>query len=197
MKILTTDKMTLQDLERIAARCCLCELHKNRNLPVFAKGKNDFGLMIVGMVPGPEENKIGLPFVGPAGKLLDSILMHLNISPDTVYITNTVKCALAPGLSLKESWIDACFPFLMAQIFFVKPFIIVSLGADATNTLLGLQSGTPIGILRGRLYEWFGGIYITPTYHPSYLLRGGGMSHPHYAKVLADISLALNKIRTF
>jgi len=183
--------MNLTDLQIAAASCCLCDLHKNRKKPVFAKGENCFGLMIVGMVPGPEENEKGIPFVGSAGKLLDDLLSKLDISTKDVYITNTVKCALKPGIALKEQWIEACLPFLIAQITIIKPKVILSLGADATNTLLGLPLMTPISDLRGRAQKWLDQIYVIPTYHPSYLLRGGGRNHKDYNKVLKDFGFAV------
>jgi DNA polymerase len=148
--------------------------------------------MIIGMVPGPEENEIGLPFVGPAGKLLESILNAIDIHSEDVYITNTVKCALKPGIPLKEEWITACISFLISQIYLIRPNVIITLGADATNALLGLPLDTKIGDFRGKAAKYMGSqIYVVPTYHPSYLLRGGGQQHKHYSTVIKDFVFAL------
>jgi DNA polymerase len=155
--------------------------------PVFARGAG-FDFMVCGMIPGPEENKAGSPFVGRSGLLLNRILTELKLNDD-VYITNIVKCALTPGISLKQEWIDSCIIYLLAQMELTKPKVIVTLGADATNGLLGNSLDTKIGKLRGkaRLYM---NTHVVPTYHPSYLLRGGGPEHRDYDKVKSDFELA-------
>lgn len=170
-----------------AGKCTLCDLHSNRINPVFARGdQTDF--MICGMVPGPDENKAGLPFVGKSGKLLDVILSDTQLL-GKVYITNIVKCALTPGIPLQQDWIDSCILYLLAQISRTKPKVILTLGADATNGLLGNPLDTKIGDLRGRAHDYMG-THVVPTYHPSYLLRGGGVQHKHYSRVKEDFDMA-------
>lgn len=174
-------------VEASASKCTLCELSSNRIKPVFARGEfTDF--MICGMVPGGEENRTGTPFVGQAGKLLDVILNDVDLL-NKVYITNIVKCALKPGIPLKQDWIDNCVVYILAQISRLKPKIILTLGADATNGLLGYPLDTKIGDLRGRAQEYMG-THVVPTYHPSYLLRGGGIKHKKYGKVIEDFELS-------
>lgn len=182
--------MYLQTLEAAAAVCECCDLHKNRIKPVFAKGNPEADLMICGMVPGPDENEAGSPFVGRAGKLLDVILDKVDLTLDDVYITNTVKCALKPGISLTEGWISSCLAFLLAQIAFVNPKAIITLGADATNALLGLPLDTKIGFMRGKVQPYYY-MHVIPTYHPSYLLRGGGEKHKYFNRVIEDFELAV------
>lgn len=182
--------MDLKTLELIAANCVECELHIGRTNAVFARGNQTAGIMICGMVPGPDENLAGSPFVGRAGKLLDQILEDSRISQDDVYITNAVKCALRPGIPLTESWIAACLPYIVSQIALIKPKVIVTLGADSTNALLGFSLDTKIGANRGKVLQYADDIFVVPTYHPSYLLRGGGRQHKHYNKVLNDFDLA-------
>jgi uracil-DNA glycosylase family 4 len=177
--------MDLRELQEVAASCTQCELHKGRLNPVFSKGSPDSGIMICGMVPAVEENNAGIPFVGRAGKLLDDILDDVSIPKDNVYITNLVKCFLAAGLPLKQDWIDACFPYLITQIYLTKPKVILTLGKDATVTLLGLDNKMPLGMVRGRVFDYAGAAVI-PTYHPSFLLRGGGKNSKYYGKVLGD-----------
>lgn len=177
----------LEMIEYGASGCTLCELHSNRINPVFARG-NIADFMICGMVPGPDENKAGMPFIGKAGQLLDVILSDVQLL-NKVYITNIVKCALRPGIPLKQDWIDSCIVYLLAQISKVRPKIILTLGADATNGLLGNTLDTKIGELRGRAHDYMG-THIVPTYHPSYLLRGGGVQHKHYSRVKEDFELA-------
>jgi DNA polymerase len=174
-------------VEYRASTCTLCDLYYNRIKPVFARGEHtDF--MICGMVPGPDENEIGMPFVGKAGKLLDVILSDTQLL-DKVYITNIVKCALKPGIPLQQNWIDNCIIYLLAQISRIQPKVILTLGADATNGLLGNPLDTKIGDLRGKAHDYMG-THIVPTYHPSYLLRGGGVQHKHYGRVKEDFELA-------
>lgn len=185
-RIVIVDK-ELGMVEYEAGQCVVCELNRNRLNPVFARGDNtDF--MICGMVPGPDENKAGLPFVGRSGQLLDVILSDVQLL-NKVYITNIVKCALTPGIPLKQEWIDGCILFLLAQIGRLKPKVIMTLGADATNGLLGNLLDTKIGDLRGRAHDYMG-THVVPTYHPSYLLRGGSVQHKHYSRVKEDFELA-------
>ena len=182
--------MDLNTLRQAAASCTSCELHKGRINPVFDKGNPQSRLMICGMVPAYEENKQGVPFVGRAGQLLDVILRRTHIND--VYITNLVKCFLAPGKKLKSDWINPCLAYIVNQINIVFPYAIITLGADATNTLLGMPEDTSIGKMRGREHEWGGRIKIVPTYHPSFLLRQGGESSKHFNKVIDDFTLARN-----
>lgn len=179
--------MDLDTVEQHAAACTMCELNINRIKAVFARG-NSSDFIICGMVPGPDENKIGSPFVGRAGQLLDIILDQTELT-DKVYITNIVKCALKPGISLQQDWIDNCIQYLLAQIFILQPKVIITLGGDATNGLLGLPLDTKIGQLRGKAHDYLD-MYVVPTYHPSYLIRGGGVQHKQYDKVIEDFELA-------
>lgn len=186
------DKLAI--IEQAAAKCTACELHKNRILPVFAKGDPDTNFVICGMVPGPDENEVGVPFVGKAGKVLDSILDRIGLKD--IYITNLVKCALQPGIPLKENWITNCFPIILAQIVIIAPLVTITLGADATNALLNLPSNTPIGRVRGKAYPYLTGL-VVPTYHPSYLARGGGEQHKNFETVVEDFRLAISSTRRF
>ena len=179
----------LINVEYVAGKCELCELSSNRMTPVFARGEEtDF--MVCGMVPGNEENRVGIPFIGRAGQLLDIILDDIGMH-DKVYITNIVKCALKPGIPLKQDWIDHCIVYLLAQISRLKPKVILTLGADATNGLLGYSLDTMIGGVRGKQLDYMG-THVVPTYHPSYLLRGGGVKHKYYSRVVDDFKLAKN-----
>lgn len=188
--IVTAENKMHQDLKIITyacSICTLCELHQGRIQPVFDRG-NYTDFMVCGMVPGPDENKAGMPFVGRAGRLLDVILNDTQLL-NKVYITNIVKCALTPGIPLKQDWIDNCTVYLLAQIARIKPKVIMTLGADATNGLLGNPLDTKIGDLRGRAHNYMS-THVVPTYHPSYLLRGGGVRHKQYDRVKEDFELA-------
>lgn len=175
--------MTLDCIKDIAATCTLCELHKNRIQPVFAKGDHSSRIMVCGMVPAHEENAVGIPFVGRAGKLLNKILSDSGI--DNPYITNIVKCCLSPGIKLSADWIDHCIPYLINQIGVIRPRVILTLGSDASNGLLGTNN-LQMSQLRGKVFEYSANISVLPTYHPSYLLRGGAEKHRHYQTVVDD-----------
>jgi len=182
--------MDLELLQQSAASCKGCELHTGRINPVFAKGNPEAKIMVCGMVPADEENKVGLPFVGRAGQLLDKILADIGKTINDVYITNLVKCYLAAGLPLKQSWIDNCLPYLIVQINLIQPKVIITLGKDATFNLLGLDNKTALGKVRGTVDQYDSNIKVIPTYHPSYLLRGGGEKHKSYLDVINDFLLA-------
>ena len=183
--------MDLKSLQDAAASCTRCELHKGRNKPVFAKGNSKSKIMVCGMVPAGDENKVGLPFVGRAGQLLDTILAELGWTLDDVYVTNLVKCYLAAGLPLKSNWIDSCLPYLIAQIGAIKPKVIITLGKDASVVLLAEDPKKALGKIRQqRVYDYAPDIRVIPTYHPSYLLRGGGTGHRSFPDVVNDFLLA-------
>lgn len=155
-----------------------------RDKMVFATGTPDATLMFVGEAPGAEEERLGEPFVGPAGQLLTRIIGAMGFARKDVYISNI--CKFRPVTddgrpqgsrnrppSRKE--MDACLPFITEEIRIVQPRVIVAVGATAANGL-GIE-GT-VGALRGRFRD-FNGTPVMVTYHPSYLLRreqeGGGL----------------------
>jgi len=175
--------LTLRNIQKQAAECALCELHTGRNKAVFGRGNENTNVVICGMCPGPEENRVGLPFVGTAGKILDAILNQVFNNPD-FYITNLVKCFVKPGISLKEEWMSACLPYLLVQLHIIKPKVIVLLGGDVAQYLL--DTDTKIGQLRNMNNLSFMKIPTICTYHPSYLARGGGIKHRHYQRVVDD-----------
>jgi uracil-DNA glycosylase family 4 len=177
-------------LREQVAICELCNLHKTRVNPVFDKGNPNAVLMICGMVPARDENEQGTPFVGRAGKLLDTILVAAGLTYDDVYITNLVKCFVAAGQSLEKSWVESCRPYLMEQIRIINPHVIITLGADSSRSLCDLAGNIPMHKMRGRALYYSKETMIIPTYHPSYLLRKGGVKSDAYREVLQDFDLA-------
>lgn len=189
--------MDLQTVQDTAATCKLCDLCKNRIKPVFSRGYYNADIVICGMCPGPDENKIGVPFVGTAGKILDEILGNIftgETEPhDHVYITNLVKCYVQPGIVLKNEWMTRCLPYFLAQMHFIKPKVIISLGKDVANFFIP-NNNESMGTMRRHVhYDYMGAILIT-TYHPSYLARGGGIKHKHFGMVVEDFKRALKYI---
>jgi DNA polymerase len=188
--------MDLIKLQSFAAECTNCELHNDRITPVFAKGSPDAKIMICGMCPGPDENSEdnnnGWPFIGRAGQLLDQILDDVQLTQKDVYITNVVKCYLKPGIRLEDEWINSCFPYLINQIGFIKPKVVVGLGADAGRALLNKSKAVSLGSMRDKRYRLTDETSIVVTYHPSYFLRAGGKSHKYYDRVIEDLNWVKN-----
>jgi DNA polymerase len=161
-----------RELELIAeevSQCTRCpELLATRNKTVFGVGPVDPELCFVGEGPGGEEDIQGLPFVGPAGQLLNKIIHACGFQREEVYICNIVKCR-PPGNRLPlVSEAANCRGFLERQLELVRPKFICALGACAAQNLLGTTQS--IGRLRRHFYE-YNGIPVLCTYHPAYLLR--------------------------
>ncbi len=162
----------LARLERdVIGDCRRCRLCEKRRHVVFGVGDPEARLMFVGEGPGADEDRLGEPFVGRAGQLLDRILaaMGLDRRGGGVYIANVVKCRPPGNRDPQPDEQAACLPFLAAQVAIVRPEAIVALGRVA---LLALTGGgvTSLGRVRGRWLDW-NGIPLMPTYHPAYLLR--------------------------
>jgi len=183
--------MDLIKLEQIAAQCKLCSLHIGQIRPVFARGWPEADILVCGMCPGPDENNIGAPFVGLAGKVLDQILDRSFSLKHKVYITNLVKCFVPPGKNLEEVWMHTCLPYFIVQLQLIKPKVVIALGKDVCNYIL--KKDDPIGAMRGNVYDYMNAKVIC-TYHPSYLARGGGINHKHFNRVVKDFSKALKYI---
>ncbi|MCB9743042.1 MAG: uracil-DNA glycosylase [Alphaproteobacteria bacterium] len=149
-------------------RCRLCE---GRERLVFGMGNPGADLVIVGEGPGAQEDRQGLPFVGPSGQMLDRMLQHvLELDRTRVYILNVVKCRPPSNRTPHPDEIKACSPFLMRQLEAIQPKVILTMGRPATQTLLDTSRG--INALRGRFHLWGPRqVPVMPTYHPAYLLR--------------------------
>jgi len=149
--------------------CERCGLCRSRRTIVFGVGDPDADLVICGEGPGAQEDRQGVPFVGPAGQMLYKMLEHvLGLQRDQVYIVNVVKCRPPGNRTPLPEEIAACRPFLDAQLEAVRPKVILSLGRPATQTLL--RTGRGIKSLRGK-WQQLGDVPVMPTFHPAYLLR--------------------------
>jgi uracil-DNA glycosylase family 4 len=115
-------------------------------------------------------------------------LDDVQLTQKDVYITNVVKCYLKPGIRLEDKWIDSCFPYLINQIGFIKPKVVVGLGADAGRALLNKSKNVSLGSMRDKRYKLTDETSIVITYHPSYFLRAGGKKHKHYYKIIEDLN---------
>jgi len=169
--------------ERVAS-CQLCRLCEKRTNTVFGVGDRGADWMLIGEAPGENEDRLGEPFVGQAGKLLDNMLRSLTLARDTnVYIANVIKCRPPGNRNPEPDEVARCEPYLQRQVALVKPKLIVALGRFAAQSLLKTEAS--ISSLRGRVHE-YEGVPVIVTYHPAYLLR----SLPDKAKAWADLCLA-------
>lgn len=178
-------------LQQAVAGCVKCRLCETRNNTVFGVGDQKAKWMFIGEGPGRNEDLQGIPFVGPAGKLLDNMLLAMGLSrTENAYIANVVKCrptdengrdrAPAPEEAL------ACMPYLQRQIELVQPAVLVALGKTAAVSLLGLPPDSAVGKLRGQVFR-YRDMPLVVTYHPAYLLR----RLTEKGKSWADLCLAM------
>jgi len=155
--------------------CTRCKLHGGRTRLVFGVGNPSAQLMFVGEGPGADEDLQGEPFVGRAGQLLTKMIEAMGFARSEVYIANVVKCRPPGNRDPEPDEIEACEPFLKAQIAAIRPHVVVALGRFAVQTLL--RDATPISRQRGRWRE-YEGVKLMPTFHPAYLLRNPAEKKP-------------------
>jgi DNA polymerase len=159
----------LQAVADEARVCTRCALHEGRHNSVFSRGGGASGLVFVGEGPGEEEDRQGSPFVGPAGQLLDRMILAMQLGRDDVYVCNIVKCRPPNNRKPEPEEMSRCMPYLAEQLAILQPRVIVALGATAVQGLLGTSEG--ITRLRGQWKLYKGKIPVMPTFHPAYLLR--------------------------
>lgn len=175
----------LTQIRQILGDCRRCKLCHGRNNLVYGEGAAEPWVVFVGEGPGADEDRLGQPFVGAAGELLNKMIKAMadeagkrghgelreHLSRQQVYIANVVKCRPPGNRTPEADEIAACAPFLRAQIESLRPRVIVALGRTPTHYLL--QTTAPISRLRGHFAAW-NGIPVMPTYHPAYVLRTEG-----------------------
>lgn len=166
-----TDLAALRLLEERATGCTACELSATRTTVVFGVGDPEARLMLVGEAPGKNEDLQGEPFVGAAGKLLDSLLAEIGLLREDAYIVNVLKCRPPGNRDPRPGEIDACKGYLREQIRVIRPAVVVTLGNFATKLLLNTETG--ITRLRGIPHRWWLDAILVPTFHPAAALRGG------------------------
>jgi uracil-DNA glycosylase family protein len=185
----------LDELRKQAAGCTACDLYKTGTQVVFGEGPGDAEAMFVGEQPGDQEDKLGHPFVGPAGKLLDEALSDAGIDREQVYLTNVVKHFkwVARGkrrIHQKPKWseVAACKPWFEGELEAVQPRVLVCLGATAAQALLGREfrvsreRGVPVP---SNLAE-----HVLATVHPSSILRGDPETREReYGALVSDLTV--------
>jgi len=185
---------TLPELKAALERFEGCSLKSLATNTVFADGSPERGIMFIGEAPGHDEDRVGLPFVGRAGKLLDKMLASIGLDRTQAYIVNVLPWRPPDNRNPEPTEVAKCIPFLRRHIELAKPKILILLGAVSVRHVLGQSDG--IMRLRGRWHEYHVAghmIPVMPTLHPAYLLR-----RP-IDKRLAwrDLQAVAQKVKTF
>ena len=168
---------TMDSLDALATECRQCRrcpLAEGRIQVVLARGNPSARLLVIGEAPGAEEDRLGLPFVGRSGQLLDRLLVEAGLDPERdLYIVNGIKCRPPQNRRPTPAELAACRPWLERQVALVDPALILLVGATALQAVLGVKGG--ITRLRGQWLPGEGPLLacraLMPLLHPSYLLR--------------------------
>ena len=187
VEIVDTSQLDWPALQSAVSSCTACVLHESRTNTVFGVGDHHAQVMVIGEAPGADEDKQGEPFVGPAGQLLNNMLLAIGYKREQVYIANILKCRPPGNRDPQPEEVSQCESFLKRQIALVKPKVILAVGRIAAHNLMKVE--TPIGKMRGKLYR-YGDTPVVVTYHPAYLLR----KPSEKAKSWDDLRLALSII---
>jgi DNA polymerase len=173
------------ELKTSVAACTDCKLRAGCTQTVFGVGDEHAEWLLVGEAPGAEEDRLGEPFVGQAGKLLDNMLAAIGLKRGaSVYIANVIKCRPPGNRNPEPDEVAACAPYLARQIELIRPKLIVAMGRFAAQALL--DTDATIASLRGSVHRYHG-VPLVVTYHPAYLLR----NLPDKAKAWADLRFAV------
>ena len=177
----SAERVELAKLFYEEGSCTRCALGASRTRFVFGTGVPDATVVLVGEAPGAAEDRQGLPFVGPAGKLLDELLAGVGLDrASNVFICNVLKCRPPGNRDPLPEEVELCSPILRRQLEILKPSLIVTLGRFAAQALL--RSDAPMGAMRRKIHS-YGEIPLIATYHPAYLLR----NRQAIAEVEADL----------
>ena len=179
---------TWEELEKSIANCQKCKLCKTRQNIVFGVGNKNATVMFIGEGPGADEDRLGEPFVGRAGKLMNMAFEAIGLKREDVYIANIVKCRPPANRNPEDDEAFACLDYLRNQVILVKPKIIVLLGSVALKNILGKEYG--ITSSRGKWFEKKG-IHYMPTWHPAALLR----DETKKIDFIKDLKLVMDKLK--
>jgi DNA polymerase len=181
---------SFEALRETALGCTQCALAETRTQVVFGVGDPRAGLMFVGEGPGEQEDLRGEPFVGRAGQLLTALIEGIGLTRADVYIANVVKCRPPGNRDPLPVEIETCRPYLEAQLGFIEPKVVVTLGNFATKLLLATKDG--ITKLRGREFPYRDAVLV-PVLHPAAVLRNTGASLAQTRADFVTIKRALAK----
>jgi DNA polymerase len=197
VRVEAAQAMPARALPTALSQCRNCELWRNATQAVAGAGPGRAALMLVGEQPGDQEDLSGLPFAGPAGKVLDRALADAGIDRRAAYLTNAVKHFKWEPRGKRrihktpaQREVDACNPWLKQELAAVAPTVVVALGSTALRALTGRRD-LSLSALQGQALE-IGGLTIVPTWHPSYVLRlpGGEQQDAAFEAMLAALLLA-------
>ncbi len=193
------EELTLKALRAAASACQGCELYRTATQTVFGVGPKEAAMVLVGEQPGDEEDKTGKPFVGPAGEVLNRALAEAGLDRNKLYLTNAVKhfkFRLTNGRRIHSTptlrEINACKPWLEAELSCLQPKVAVCLGVSAARALI--NPGFTLGTMRGEFVQK-GNLNLLPTYHPSAVLRSQA-AEQIYAALVTDLRKAAVFIET-
>ena len=180
-------------LQATAAECQACGLCAQRQNSVFGMGHTQAAWMVVGDAPGEEENLLGQPFAGDAGRLLDNMLKAVGLSrtgsgPAGAYVMHATQCPTPDARNPALDELQTCSAYLSRKVALVQPRVILAMGRFAMQTLL--QTTEPLGKLRGQVHQ-YQGIPVIVTYPPASLLRNPADK----GKAWADLCLALQVVQ--
>jgi DNA polymerase len=178
---------TVDELKAALEQFDLCALRHTATRLVFADGNPASGLMLIGEAPGAEEDRAGLPFVGPSGRFLDRMLASIGLDRSKYMITNLIPWRPPGNRNPTENEVQLCLPFLMRHIALVRPEHIVLLGGIASKAVLGRSTG--IRQMRGKWQDLFvpqlgRPVPALPMYHPAYLLRTPGAKREAWMDII-------------
>lgn len=163
-----------QKLGEIADHCTMCDLCHNRTHAVFGEGNIHAKAMLAGEGPGKTEDLTGRPYVGSAGRHLDRVMIKVGLNRKELYITNIVKCHHR-GQKVTMEEINACHPYIQAQLDYIQPKLLILTGTSAMKGLLGISE--PITKIHGVLMDTpYPGIQAISVFHPSYLIYRESLS---------------------
>ena len=187
-------RLSLASLQRAASRCTACPLHEGATQTVFGDGLVRAEVMAIGEQPGDREDLAGQPFVGPAGRVLDDGLEQAGIDPKRVYVTNAVKHFKWEQRGKRrihqkpnQGEIEACHPWLEAEVEVIEPDVVLLLGATAAKAVLG--NSFSVTKHRGEVLESKFSSRTVATFHPSSVLRAGDDRHDAMEAFVADLGV--------
>ena len=170
----TEGRYVMQTLKNEIMNCQKCTLGKTRGTVIFGEGNPDAEIMLVGEAPGADEDRVGRPFIGKSGQLLDKILAACGFTREHhVFISNIVRCRPPNNRVPTEEEVRSCIPYLFRQIELINPKIVIPMGATALKRLLE-DNSIKISKLRGQWLVWNERL-VMPVYHPAALLRNPGL----------------------
>lgn len=180
------DAKNLDELREMVEKFEGCALKLTANKTVFGCGNPNAKIMFVGEAPGADEDRLGLPFVGRSGQLLDKMLKAVKMERANCYITNVLPWRPPGNRTPTDSEIAVCLPFLKRQIELINPEVIMILGGSAANALLDNEE--PISRLRGKWLEYKRSdgksVAVLASFHPAYLLRNSAQKSKAWSDLL-------------